>query len=472
MFRLASALPSFRGSTNGVDCHAKAAAEEQDQVPPLNTDTPTSTNPETTPVQYIPPWVRELNNSRVTRHSRASSIVSTQSKFTTTTLQDDARSIDINVGGQLFRISRDGSRVTADAPPPYTGPGEVVRFRTDRAHEAATLDEDDEEGAEAEDGAVTPRSTFVTLDTDRGIRANVLDPTELEMPSPVGHDQVSHRSLPATLAQHPQAQGRWEASQEATSTLQHAMLESSPLSRTNGVRLPRLITSSDIPRATHRPRRLQNVSSPGRPIQVRSAGAILGEQTADREPTSPDYIGRNAPGAFPFPIRAVTIQHATSMRHRHPLMDKASTDGSDHAREESGTPLSMDNENDISLHYARMMRTLDAAHRKAMLLKDKQVSELREKLNEKDIVLRQQLRAKDFIIDDLKKRLSNLEENVESMLEKARHQVEDLWEARWKDRDFHLRERMRRMEEDAQRNMDRLGLGQPLSEDDGSKGLQ
>ncbi|KIW63451.1 hypothetical protein PV04_10287 [Phialophora macrospora] len=498
MFRLANALPSFRGSSNGVDCHPKASAEERDQVPPLHTASPASTNQETTPIQCIPPWVRELNNSRVARHSRASSIVSTQSKFTTTTLQEDARSIDINVGGQLFRISRDGSRVTADAPPPYTGPGEVFQFQGDRSHNAASVDgrielhENNEEGDEPEDGAVTPRSTFVTLDPDRGVRANILDPAEFEMPSPAGHDQLGPRSLSATIVQHAQANGSdaaiendssfeqerdtfsvpgrhahgWRAaSGEANSTLHHSMLEPSPVRRTNGVRLPRLITSSDIPRATHRPRRLRNLSSPGLPIQVRSAGAILGEQPTDCKPRSPDYIGRNAPGAFPFPLKAVTTQQSAAIRNRDRSIDNASTAQSDNAHGESSTPLAMDDENDISLHYARMMRTLDAAHRKAILLKDKQVSELREKLNEKDVVLRQQLRAKDFIIDDLKKRLSNLEENVEIMLEKARHQVEDLWEARWKDRDFHLRERMRRIEEDAQKRIDGFGVGQPPSED-------
>ena len=116
----------------------------------------------------------------------------------------------------------------------------------------------------------------------------------------------------------------------------------------------------------------------------------------------------------------------------------------------------MNDKNDISLHYARMMRKLDSAHRKALHSKDKQIAELREKLNEKDIVLRQQLRGKDFIIEDLKKRFDNLEESVESMLEMARHQVEDLWESRWKDRDFHLRERMKRIEEDAQRTVEKI----------------
>lgn len=122
----------------------------------------------------------------------------------------------------------------------------------------------------------------------------------------------------------------------------------------------------------------------------------------------------------------------------------------------SHTPLSMDTENDISLHYAKMMRKLDYTHRKALHTRDKEMAELRERLHEKDTVLRQQLRAKDFLIEDLRKRLSNLEETVEGMLEKARNEVEDLWESRWKDRDFHLRERMRRIEEDAQTTIKRL----------------
>ncbi len=118
---------------------------------------------------------------------------------------------------------------------------------------------------------------------------------------------------------------------------------------------------------------------------------------------------------------------------------------------DNDSPLARYTENDISLHYARIMRKLDYSHRKVVHIKDKELAELRERLHEKDTVLRQQLRMKDFVIDDLKKRLTNLEEAVEDRLEKARNQVEDLWESRWKDRDFHLRERMRRMEDDFQK---------------------
>jgi hypothetical protein len=499
MFRLASALPSFRGGSNAGDAQAKVTGEDADQVLPLSTATRATDGQEATPIQSIPPWVRELNNSRVTRHSRASSIVSTQTKFTTNTLQEDARSIDINVGGQYFRISRDGSRVTADAPPPYTGPGETIRFRGDQAsdtesldnHADVSLDEEDDEGDEdeeeeeedadadePEDGAITPRSTFEILDTNRGVRANILDPTEFEMPSPIGDDRLSHRSSSATLVQDSRmgassrprpiveqdrdplyastrsGRGRRAASQEVTSTLHNPLLPLSPLRRTNGVRLPRLITSSDIPRATQRPRRLQHVSSRGRQLQVQSADAVLGNESAIREPRSPDYIGRNARGPFPFPARSTTAQDVTATRTLgFPANDGGVIEG-DGEPEEHRAPPAMDDENDISLHYARMMRTLDAAHRKALHFKEKQIAELREKLNEKDIVLRQQLRAKDFIIEDLKKRLNNLQENIETRVEAARNMVEDTWESRWKDRDFHMRERMRRIEEDARKTID------------------
>ncbi len=502
MFRLTSALPSFRGGNSGGEYHPKATAgEEQDRVPPLITEPPASADQATIAVQNIPPWVRELNSSRVTRHSRASSIVSTQTKFSTTTLQEDARSIDINVGGQYFRISRDGSRVTADAPPPYAGPDDVVRHRENSASDTASLnsvsqsdweDEDEDDTDEPEDGATTPTSIFVNHVADQGVRANILDPSEFEMPSPVGYDRLTHRSSSAPLIGSTQtstaraeseirssfeegrdvlntpartAAGRRAASQDVTSTLGGSTLQSSPLRRSNGVHLPRLntITSGNIPRATHRPQRFRDVSSSGRPLQVRSAGAILGDAPAGDEPRSPDFIGRNARANFPFLHRAATSMNTVPTRNHGSSTGVGSAVDGDVPPNDSNTPLAMDDENDISLHYARMMRTLDAAHRKALHLKEKQVIQLHEKLNEKDIVLRQQLRAKDFIIEDQKKRLNNLEETIDAMVEKARHEVEDLWEARWKDRDFHLRERMRRIEEEAQKTIDRFRAGKAPS---------
>jgi hypothetical protein len=120
----------------------------------------------------------------------------------------------------------------------------------------------------------------------------------------------------------------------------------------------------------------------------------------------------------------------------------------------SQPPESMDSENDVSNHYTRMIRFIDRDHRRALHARDKEMAELRERLNEKDIVYRQELRARDFLIEDLKKRLEHLEETTETEIERARNQVEDIWESRWKDRDFHLRERMQRMESEMQKTME------------------
>src|SRR2546421_4099235 len=70
-----------------------------------------------------PPWASEVATSISTRPSRASSLISTRTRFSTTTFQDDAKSIDLSVSGQHFRISRDGSKVTSvnrgESLPPY-----------------------------------------------------------------------------------------------------------------------------------------------------------------------------------------------------------------------------------------------------------------------------------------------------------------------------------------------------------------
>jgi hypothetical protein len=122
---------------------------------------------------------------------------------------------------------------------------------------------------------------------------------------------------------------------------------------------------------------------------------------------------------------------------------------------DSHSPLAMDTENEISLHYTRLIRTIDRDHRRESLHRDKELMMMRQRLNEMDQVYRQELRGRDFTIDDLRRRLAALEDGVECKVERARHEVEDQWESRWKDRDRHLVERMRRMELDSQRNIER-----------------
>ncbi|KIW58713.1 hypothetical protein PV05_03212 [Exophiala xenobiotica] len=499
MFRLKNAISGLGVSNNGrTDCSTSGSLSDEasDQVPPLAAPA-ISTLQDGSSASSAPQWFRDLNYMGSARHSRASSVVSTRTKYSTTTLQEDARSIDINIAGQHFRISRDGSRITNDDPPPYAPPGETVRFRSSEGAETGGVDpQQASDDSYPADGAVTPRSTFAALNIEPGMSANILDPAEFNMPSPLGHDQHNPRPSSATLVEQPRSSqvgtppGRgafYEAGQTPGSRSLIAQGDSSPLTsstplspvRRRGLfnRLPAIDTS---PSSSYQTITLPQRHGPcsarmsQRPIQIRSAGAILSTVPDHRsEPRSPDYIGRNASGAFPLPERPATqySRHTVDdiLMERTSRVEQRPFAGSPNATP-GHTPLPMDSENDISLHYAKMMRQLDYTHRKALHLKDKELAELRERLHEKDTVLRQQLRMKDFLIDDLRKRLANLEENVDTMLEKARNQVEDLWESRWKDRDFHMRERMRRIEEVAQMTIERLRANQPCQQEANSDG--
>lgn len=512
MFRFNIATTKSAGNGNGTtesrDRIQAASGEEVDNVPPL-TSSATFASHDANGGPAVPNWVSEINNSSVTRPSRASSIVSTRTKLSTTTFQDDARSIDIDVGGRTFTIGRNGSRITTttDEPPPYSAPGETVRFRNRVPAPVNAIidqDEDQQDGFEQESGAVTPRSSLATLHDDPSVRANILDPTEFNMPSPLGHDGHHRRSLSAAFRERsghgqgvrsPERQS-FEAAGEDVLSVERLNVQPqrilsrvdssaptdsvlpSPFSRQRSrIRLPTLdTTTKSHSRSVRGPQRnfasSRENSQP--PIQVRSAGAILSTTHDDDEPRSPDYIGRDATGTFPLPVRPTSLQNATrsetgSFQVRNPIVEpRLPTQNGNQTPNENHSPLPMDSENEISLHYARMMRKLDYGYRKALHLKDKEMAELRERLHEKDTVLRQQLRAKDFLLDDLKQRLNNLEENVQAMLEKARNEVEDLWESRWKDRDFHLRERMRRIEEEAQRTIQAMKASQSETGEDES----
>ncbi|KMU76493.1 hypothetical protein CISG_01226 [Coccidioides immitis RMSCC 3703] len=118
------------------------------------------------------------------------------------------------------------------------------------------------------------------------------------------------------------------------------------------------------------------------------------------------------------------------------------------------TPPSMDSENDISIHYSRLIRNIDRDNRKALNLRDKELATMRVRLNELDQVYRKELKSRDFTIDDLRKRLQHLEEQMQSRIEKSQNEVEEQWESRWKLRDRHYMERMRRMELDFQKQLE------------------
>ncbi|ETN43247.1 uncharacterized protein HMPREF1541_02406 [Cyphellophora europaea CBS 101466] len=434
----------------------------------------------------IPSYMRELAASRVNRHSRASSVVSTATKLSTNTFGDDARSIDLMVGGQYFRIARDGSRITDTAPPPYEGyldaeSGSVLSptFREvspsisefsdqtvstpRRLHNARYyISSNDDEDETAEEGTMTPRQPSPIRTPSTTLRADILDPAQLDMPSPVDTDHsrpttalavddgdapvrnLSYKQGPEILSvAHDLRKLRSTESQVASYDSTQALRMPLPLRRRNGVRLPSLDTQLQQSAGPGPSRNPGGAVSKGK---SQSAGPVLYESHENNDPGSPDFIGSGAAGIFPrFPrTRELTV------------VTRAAENAEQGEMHESPKPLPMDNENDISLHYAGMMRRLDQDHRREMLFKEREVTHLRQRLVEMDTVYRQELRARDFIIDDLRVRLQSVEEQTETRIEKARNSVEDLWETRWADQVMHLRERMRRIEEESQKSIERL----------------
>ncbi|KIV97857.1 hypothetical protein PV10_01561 [Exophiala mesophila] len=474
MYRLKSALLG-----NNVPTDPMPVVAEGELAPPESL-LPTTGLPQDRAPSPVPSWVREINNTPIGRHSRASSIISTHTKFSTTTLQDDARSINITVAGQYFRINRDGSRVTVDAPPPYSGPSqagsvEVVALDnlslSDRGQSIQTDDLD------LEDVSRTPRSIVdVSLDDDffsrlRGVEQSVSPPRpENSIHRSSSLATISHVSDIA-LASTEEGASIDDDNRDGRSVLQHPFNTvvnlpagddfargGSPTSQNSGSwhRTWAMGTSTTGPTSSdscgHVPL-LQRIGLSRSVSRAQSnAPSMQGSQEELAQP-SPDTLHQSQP---PISIAVSAPADNESQSPDQPEGDPSPSDEPKLGIHRQMSQMSVETENEMMMHYTKMMRKLDYEHRKALHLKDKELADMRVRLHEKDTVLRQQVRAKDFMIDDLKQRLNAFEENIESMLERARNQVEDMWESRWKDRDFHLRERMKRIEEEAQRSIDKL----------------
>ena len=396
-------------------------------------------------------------HSSTGRHSRASSIISTRTKFSTTTLDDarsDARSIDIHVGGQYFRISRDGAHITDELPPPYTDPNTMSRlsspdlistrsssisqFRGGRSRGSSVSD-----ALYGENEDETDNNLTVFEGSPDSVQADVMPLPDSDTSSSADDIVRSSGDTDRTTVQ-------------GTERSEHNSFHSAgPEVRSlpAGGRSQRTVSENNLPRfdspgPTTQIRRAATLTSP---VAVRSAGLMFSSTKERNLPELPLTRSRNADAPHLTPAqlgRGLIHNIADSATRTFP-------DTTEHGPEEElTTPLAMDSENDISLHYARLMRSLDRDHRRALHLKDKELEKLRERINEVDTVYRQELRARDFMIDDLKKRLDHLEETQESRIEKARNEVEDVWESRWKNRDTHIQQRMRRLEEEARRTLE------------------
>jgi len=349
----------------------------------------TSGHAQTTQSIAMPHWQRELANSTIGRHSRASSIISTRTRLTHQS--DDARSIELEAGGQSFRISRDGSRIAnLTAPPPYPGP---------------PLEQLAEESDEEEPSLLTRYSN----DT---IRERSLE----------GHIQTEsiEDDLPIRTHVPPGA-------------LQHEELQ----------------TSDRRPAVLGLPHRLKSVlglrwygsSSPTLEAGTASVASTTGTLRRTRSDSSnlngikPSYLvlaeGQDELSVSQVP-GAERKMHGTRW-----MMDRSD-----------------EQTNEMRHNYARMMRDMDHEHRKRLHERDNELARMRELLDEKDKVYRQQLKERDHTIESLKEeirfkngtinelktRIYEMGEDVEVNLEEARNQVEEIWMKRWKEYEVLLKE--------------------------------
>ncbi|KAL1856562.1 hypothetical protein Plec18170_003530 [Paecilomyces lecythidis] len=441
------------------------------------------------------------------RTSRASSIVSTRTRISINTLQEDARSarsVDLVLGGRSFHINRDGSRVTSvdDELPPYSPP----------VSEVPTAPNVNSNGSELSSPTTPTGQNFELAGNGRSEESQAYDlsafltgqPSGLPIARSYAAPRMSGSAMsePSSLTmgdrrsislghERENINVAWRSSSIDTShetlrtpppmrrSLSHGNLrdyiQATPINtirRKTGVQLPRIFTTLSGGRFS--------VSSPslseeGEEIPLstqfrgsRSAGPRSGTSMASEGPSSSNFAQRSATGRIPasgIPSLGNTMSKRAPSRPLHTRFtnnnnnrDKSSvTLASPVQIEEShagAEPPPMDTENDISIHYTRLIRSIDRDHRRALHERDKELAAMRERLNEVDQVYRQQLRARDFTIEDLRQRLTALQESVETQIHRAQHQVEDMWEKRWKDRDRHLIERMRRMELDSQRNIE------------------
>lgn len=363
-------------------------------------------------------WQQELAASRVGRSSRASSIFSTRTPLTV--LSDDARSINIEAGGQSFRISRDGSYITntTGAPPPYPGPP------------LENLTEDSGEEDEA--------SSYVSGSSTDTVRHENIEPNTSASSAAQSLPLRTHLP-PGVVHEGP-----------------------SPENRQSGFNIQQILKSAIQSRwygTSVRPQssRQEDIADPEHPQPKSDLRRTLSESSG-----MPRLRPSKSFSAWP-------IAHTDSDREEDGAMSSPFLDAERQMQhlQWNYTPESLDNDDDstaeLSRYYNRIMRDMDREHRKRLHERDTELARLRELLNEKDVIYRQQLRERDHTIDslnekvnyrdvtvnELKKNAYNLENDMQIKLEKARNEIEvctdlllcqfqanntkDIWEKRWKE---------------------------------------
>ena len=415
------------------------------------------------------------------RPSRASSIISTRTKTSIRTL-DAPQSIDVTLGRESFRIAREGSVIHIsrdDTPaPPYDAPFIRATSTTLEQSEASGIcyqtptsaNEEVQPPAPAYDSICTSQNherndPESLLSFDRHER----DDTSSQLISYDEEETNNDRSTslegsgvnrsPSYQLGKDSLSVNWRRTSSGSVTTEESSgTAGAKLQRRNGVRLKLVTKTSGEGSGLER--------SPLTPNSAVSSGSARSRYTQSpaRTPvrsghmsvtSSPLYGGNGPPGMFPTTMGLNTSDD----RNKQLPQIKTSGDGSAYLDEgfiESFPPPSMDTEDEIRIHYNRLLRTIDRNYRVELHARDEDMSKLRERINEMDQVYRSELRARgqemedrlqarDKELNELRERIRLLEQTGHLALDTARNEAEVMWELAWKDRDRHIADRLRRL---------------------------
>ncbi|KAI9717153.1 MAG: hypothetical protein M1812_004901 [Candelaria pacifica] len=386
-----------------------------------------------TPTDSMPTWVREAQLGTQTRPSRASSMISTRTKTSILTAADDAaESFEVPIGLQRYKFGLDGSILSitnadADHPPPAfssvaetSTPLQYPQLPVQGSPAATSLSASSNLERQRSESAPPQSSLSQEIADASGVSRNPSFTPGKESLS-VQKRYASSNNIPTTEASlQPPSPGSPNPN----------------LRRRNGVRL-KLVTRISGGQKGIEISPLTPGSGYSSISASSQGTLSAGPRSTEAEPASPSesYIGRSGRGAtglFPVPddlqdfryareapsaslkksvtksllaapqeIRRKGLPHrstkaeSTFANQRFGKETSSVSDGSGIAAtdeallppsaatkgpaevddEPIGThpPPSMDHENDISIHYSRLIRSIDKHHRHELFMRDKEI---------------------------------------------------------------------------------------------------
>lgn len=119
---------------------------------------------------------------------------------------------------------------------------------------------------------------------------------------------------------------------------------------------------------------------------------------------------------------------------------------------ENYSPSTADTDNALLAHYQQIVSTVDQNYQQ-------QLADMRQRINDIDQAYRKEFRARDREVEKTREEAATREDQMlekqQVAVDKARNQVEDIWETRWRDIIRLQADEMRRLELEGQKALER-----------------